>query len=65
MGYDDNPRWSGEWHIVNTADGTSLESWRLERQAQFFCDAVNEHEAKHNRPQVYAVEQHPRSWRKR
>ena len=50
-------RWSGDWHIVNTATGESLESHYSEGRARYFCDAVNEHEIKNNRPAVYKVEE--------
>ena len=56
-------RWSGEYHIVNTATGRSLESWGTVANAQYFCNAVNDHEATNKRPRVYEVQQHPIAWR--
>lgn len=61
---ESNTRWSGEWHIVNTATGQSLESWRDKWRADYFCTAVNEHEQRNNRPAVYVVEEHPTGWRR-
>lgn len=55
-------RWTGEYHIVNTATGRSLESWGTVAQADYFCNAVNDHEEKNGRPRVYVVQPHPIAW---
>ena len=58
-------RWSGMFHIVDTITMRSLESWPTQSQAQYFCDAVNEHEQRNGRPRSYVVEAHPIEWRKK
>ena len=57
------PRWSGEYHIVDTTKKTSLESHALEHVAADFCESVNVHEAKNGRGRPYVVEKHPIEWR--
>ena len=63
---ESNVRWSGEWHIIDTSDvrKPSLESWAHERDARYFCEAVNDHEARCGRPRCYVVEQHAIHYRR-
>ena len=56
MNYFNDKRWSGSWHIINTATGESLESWNTESRAKYFCESVNEHETRNGRLAVYVVE---------
>ena len=57
-------RWSGEWHVVNTFTGESLESHAIESRALTAAGWCNEHETRYGRAAVYSVERHPIDWRR-
>lgn len=52
-------KFTGNWYVVNSATGADVESWPNESAAQRAAGILNEQERKHERTEVYIVQQKP------